>query len=494
MLWLFWLFLGVIAYAVITYVTKPVSDADEVEYDTSFSYSNPPYAPIVTGNKWSRTDFTPTWNWTSGGNDGVGSYRFRLNGGLFVTTTDLTYTPDSDLPVGRHTLEVQEANISGEWSDTGSYVSCIVEEKLINASDAADTDQFGISVSISGDGNTLVVGAHYADGAGTNQGQAYVYTRSGGNWTQQQILTASNGQDNHNFGSSVSISTDGTTILVGAADDYVIAIHSAYVYVLSDGVWVEQQILTASIADSDDQFGRFVSLSGDGNTALVSAHLSDVAGSDYGAAYIFTRSEGTWTEQQILYPSTSASEFGFTLHLSSDGNNAIIGTYSSNTVYIFAKIGGSWIEQALFSHADSRAGYPSGIAISNNGTAVVGADGHDKVYIYSRDGGAWAEYTVLQPSGDNSFGRSVSLSSDGVTLLVGANDDSTQGSTSGSASYYTFSEGTWSLTEKFYASDATAGDEFGESVSLSSDGCVAVVGAWRAHYGALSNTGAAYIF
>ncbi len=171
-------------------------------------------------------------------------------------------------------------------------------EQKLGADALGPSDEFfGTSVSISGD--TAVIGApSYDDGSNTDSGAAYVYVRSGTSWTEQQELRSSDLAASDNFGSSVSVSGD--TVIVGAKwdDDNGGNSGSAYVFLRSGEVWTEQQKLIASDGASSDWFGDSVSLSGD--TAVVGALLHDANGSGSGAAYVYFRSGSTWTEQQKL--------------------------------------------------------------------------------------------------------------------------------------------------------------------------------------------------
>ena len=155
------------------------------------------------------------------------------------------------------------------------------------ASDGAGYDYFGISVSISSDGNTAIVGAYFDDDKGSGSGSAYIYTRSGGTWSQQAKLIASDGASGDYFGRSVSISSDGNTAIVGAYfDDNKRG--SAYIYTRSGGTWTQQAKLLASDGASYDYFGVSVSISSDGNTAIVGAYTDDNENGDSaGSAYIF---------------------------------------------------------------------------------------------------------------------------------------------------------------------------------------------------------------
>jgi uncharacterized repeat protein (TIGR01451 family) len=208
---------------------------------------------------------------------------------------------------------------------------------------------FGFSVAISGD--TALVGA-ILDTVGLNsqQGSAYVFTRSGATWTQQQQLTASDGTAGDRFGFSAALSGD--TAIVGGSSDTVGAITlqgSAYVFTRSGTTWAQQQQLTASDGASGDQFGYSVALLGD--TALVGAYYDDVLYGDQGSAYFFVRNGTTWTQQTRLTASdaTAFEMFGGSVAL--DGNTALVGT-PYHQVGVNLRQGSVYFYQAYRTDAD----------------------------------------------------------------------------------------------------------------------------------------------
>jgi hypothetical protein len=269
-------------------------------------------------------------------------------------------------------------NSGGSWS----------EQQKITASDKATADYFGWSVAISSDGNTALVGAYAEDPDGAyNAGSAYIFTRSGGSWSEQQKITASDKALDDAFGSAVAISSDGNTALVGAWKDDLNA-GAAYILTRSGSSWSEQQKLTASDRASSDNFGRGVAISGDGTTALVGAHADNgVAGIQSGSAYIFTYSGGSWGQQTKLLASDAQvyDWFGYSVSLSSDGNTAIVGAHNDDidgaydntgTAYIFTRSGGSWSQQQKIANPEATTSHDNfgwSVAISGDGaTALVG--------------------------------------------------------------------------------------------------------------------------
>ena len=199
------------------------------------------------------------------------------------------------------------------------------DEAKILASDKQANDWFGTAVAISGDGNTLIVGAQYESGTGS----AYIFTRSGTTWTQQKKIQASDKGFEDQFGYSVAISGDGNTAIVGAQyeDTGATDAGAAYIFRRSGTNWGEQQKIQALDRGFDDLFGKSVAISENGNTAIVGAVVEDTGGSDAGAAYMFTRSGTTWSQQAKIQASDKQAfdNFGYSVAISYDGSTSIVG-------------------------------------------------------------------------------------------------------------------------------------------------------------------------
>ena len=186
-----------------------------------------------------------------------------------------------------------------------------------------------------------MVGAPADDGAGRfEQGSAYVFVRSGGVWSQQQKLEASDAATFDFFGFSVAIS--GETVVVGARSDERAAGRnqgSAYVFVRSGGVWSQQQKLEASDAAAGDVFGSSVAISGE--TVVVGAVLDDgAAGRDQGSAYVFVRSGGVWSQQQKLEASDAAAVDFFGRSVAISGETVVVGASGhSGAAGVLARLG-----------------------------------------------------------------------------------------------------------------------------------------------------------
>ena len=390
-----------------------------------------------------------------------------------------------------------------------TLTSTVAQQAKIQASDKQGSDYFGVSVAISDDGNTAIVGAPYEDTI-IDDGAAYIFTRSGASWTQQAKIQASDKQGNDHFGDSVSISSDGNTAIVGAGNESYTG--AAYIFTRSGTSWTQQAKIMASDKQQNDYFGRSVSISDDGNTAIVGASGEDTGGASAGTAYIYARSGTSWTQQQRIQASDKKTDgnFGVSVAISGDGNTAIMGAHefgiTGGSAYIFTWSGTTWSEQQKIQASDKQVQdyFGLSVAISEDGnTAIAGAFREDTggtdagaAYIFTRSGTTWTQQAKIQASDKQAgdwFGYSVSISGDGNTTLVGARSEDTGGTDAGAAYIFTWSGTTWTQKLKIQASDKQASDAFGHSVSISDDGNTAIVGASGEDTGA-TDAGAAYIF
>lgn len=374
------------------------------------------------------------------------------------------------------------------------------ETKLV-PSDGAGSDLFGRAVSISDDGGYALVGAAQHDVPSFLSGAAYVFVRDGSDWTEQSMLFALDAAAGDRFGESVALSGDGVYALVGATgdDDTEFISGSAYVFVRDGTAWSQQDKLNAEDPGDADQLGMSVALNGDGTVALVGAWLDDDNGDDAGSAYVFTRIGEAWAQEAKLLATDGAAGdwFGTGVSLSADGNYALVAAYfddddgeNSGSVYVFHRDGGAWTEQAKLVADDAAAldNFGFGVQLSGNGeVAVVGAwlddddgDRSGAAYLFTRSGTAWTQQSKLtadDAAAGDQFGYSVSINGSGTVVLVGANTDSDAGSESGSMYVFTRDGAMWAQAEKYTASDGAASDYFGRSVALSRNAGYGLVGA-----------------
>jgi len=327
----------------------------------------------------------------TGGTDAGAAYIFTRNDNIWTQEAKIQSSP-----IQQYASFGESVSISGDGNTAivGSWRSAFVftrsgstwtqQSTLIADPQREDNDAFGCSVSISNDGNTAIVGAYlfsaggYGAGGGYYaSGAAFIFTRSGSNWTQQAEIRASDKEEIDFFGYSVSISGDKNTAIAGAPQEDTGGSNagSAYIFTRSGSTWTEQAKIQASDKQGDDNFGWSVSISGNGNTAIVGTPYEDTGGSNAGSAYIFTRSGSTWTEQAKIQASGREAEkrFGRYVSISEDGNTIIVGAKSA--AYIFTRSGSTWSQRSkILSTVTVLFGYSVSISANGN-TAIVGAHG-----------------------------------------------------------------------------------------------------------------------
>jgi hypothetical protein len=279
--------------------------------------------------------------------------------------------------------------------------------KLVGTGVAGTFADQGNSVALSGDGNTAIVGGYADNYVGAPPpcpcalGAAWVYTRSGGVWTQQGSKLFGSGAVGPAVqrGSSVSLSADGNTAIVGGDEDNSGA-GAAWVFTRSNGVWSQQGsklVGTGAVGPLPTEQGLSVALSGDGNTAIVGGPLDN---NQIGAAWVYTQSGGVWTQQGAKLVGTGGvgtPTQGWSVSLSADGNTAIVGGYGDNgdvgAVWVYTRSGGVWTQQGsklvgTGAAGNAAQGYSVGLS-ADGSTATVGGF-HD-------NGNAGAAWVFVQP-------------------------------------------------------------------------------------------------
>ncbi|MGI9256961.1 MAG: fibronectin type III domain-containing protein, partial [Salinispira sp.] len=411
------------------------------------------------------------------------------------TTTDTItgLTNSSEYNVRVRAVNGVNGADKGAWSNvaTETPIPFSMQQATLWASTRRANDNFGYSVAV--DGDTAIIGAY--DG-GINKGSAYVFTRSGSTWTQQQELTADDGANGDYFGYSVAV--DGDTAIVGAYGDES-STGSAYVFTRSGSTWTQQPKLTADDGAGSDYFGYSVAVHGD--TAIVGAWGDD---SSTGSAYVFTRSGSAWTQQPKLTASDKLTSDRFGTSVAVDGNTAIVGAYrdesSTGSAYVFTRSGSAWPpqQQKLTADDDGAINDNFGISVAVDGnTAIVGAYGDESstgsAYVFTRSSSTWTrqqKLTADDGAASDWFGYSVAVDEDTDTAIVGAYQDE---SSTGSAYVFTRSSSTWTEQKKLTADDGADEDSFGTSVAV--DGDTAIVGAYGTDASNTKlNAGSAYIF
>jgi hypothetical protein len=390
----------------------------------------------------------------------------------------------------------------GATAYAGGGPCTTTELSKLTAPDAAGGDEFGISVSASGD--KLVVGSwRNAVGGNLQQGSTYVYRFDGTAWNYQTNLLQPDGAAYDRFGRSVAI--DGDIAVAGSHfdDDDGSKSGSASVFRFDGSEWNHVTKLNANDGSTGDEFGWSVAVSGD--TIVVGAHMDNGVGS----AYVFERDHGgieNWGQVAKLTASDAASEDHFGHAVGISGERIVIGAslHSGNTgaAYVFDRPGGGWAtgtENTKLMATDGALGDEYGTSVAVSGDhLIVGAYRDDDAgsasgaaYVYRLEADTWTE-TKLMPfdlaHGDY-FGYSVAVHGD--LAIIGAYLDDDNGTSSGSAYVFTFDGTSWSQRAKLAGFDGAGGDALGVSVGVT-DG-TAVVGAYH-DADAGTNTGSAYVY
>lgn len=403
-------------------------------------------------------------------------------------------------------------------SQLGGGANLFRESARLVASDpdASSNDAYAQSLAV--DHRTAIVSARFAnrdvDGDGSEEsdaGAAYVFEYSGGLWEVREILTASDGEQEQQFGTAVAL--DGDTAIIGTGDDSrdvngdnvdESSVGAAYVFVRSQGTWKQQEKLTASDAESEERFGDSVAITAD--TVLVGAprEKRDFDGDgdveiEVGAAYVFSRNNGVWTEQTKLTATNPEESGRFGKVVAVDSDTALVGSILADwdidgdgndesdvgTAHVFDRSQGSWSRQEVLYAADGAPGqsFTSGIALDSD-VALIGAkrderdidgDGSDErnlgaAYVFSRGSSGWGEQQkLISPSpNENAFFGSVALAGD--VAIVGAMGQRPGGlEQAGSAFVFTRSNGMWSHRQTLAPAGLEDEDRFGDSVAMAGD-------------------------
>jgi hypothetical protein len=358
--------------------------------------------------------------------------------------------------------------------------------KLVGSNGIGSSGQ-GSSVALSADGNTALV-----SGAEDNSqaGAMWVFTRSNGVWTQQGSKLIPTDEVGAAALTAVALSADGNTAAVGGRADNN-AVGAVWIFTRNQGVWTQQgnKLVGTGGGGSFFQQGSSVALSADGNTVISGA---DDDNKSVGAAWVFTRSNGVWTQQGPKLVGTGSigeAGQGSAVALSADGNTAVIGGNLDNNLvgaaWVFVRSNGVWTQQGNKLVGAGSAGQAlqgSSAALSADGnTAAFGGfgDGDElgAVWVFVRNNGLWTQQgdklVGTGSVGASGQGVSVALSADGNTLVVGGGEDN---QVTGAAWVFTRRAGVWTQRQKLVG---TAGGQsgLGRSAALSVDGRTALIGA-----------------
>ncbi len=358
----------------------------------------------------------------------------------------------------------------------------------------ASGDRSGRFISLSSDGSIVAIGAILNDGNGADSGHVRVYENQSGTWTQiGQDIDAEAAGD---FSGSVSLSSDGSIVAIGAQNNDGNDSNSGHVRVYQNqsGTWTQIGQDIDGEALSDDS-GSSLSLSSDGSIVAIGATNNDGGGNNSGHVRVYENQSGTWVQiGQDIDGEAVFDRSGFSVSLSSDGSIVAIGApfndgggNSSGHVRVYENQSGTWVQigqdidgEATFDRSGSSVSLSSDGSIIAIGAETNGGNGVDSghVRVYENQSGVWTQIGQDidgEASGDR-LGSSVSLSSDGSIVAIGAENNGGNGVDSGHVRVYENQSGVWTQAGQDIDGEAS-GDLSGSSVSLSSDGSIVAIGA-----------------
>lgn len=361
---------------------------------------------------------------------------------------------------------------------------------------------------------------------GTSEWSTPIHFKTRAAWlpvNEISIITASDKAANDLFGTSVAIAGDGSRMAIGTRDKTVGGISAAgqvYIYTWSGSTWVQESTLSAADKATGDYFGSTVTLDTTGSRLVVGAHNKTVAGfTGAGQVYTYTRAGSVWTQEStlVLADAAGGDSFGVTASIAADSSRLVVGAYGkivggvsgAGQVYTYTRSGATWVLETTLSAADKAAGDGFGITVSVDATATrlaVGARSREngaltdsgKVYFYTRTGTTWTEESTLMApdaAAGDWFGWGLALSSDGTLLAVGRAFRTVDGlAAAGQMQLYVLTGGTWSLEATLSASDKAATDFFGMNMAFTADRSKMAVCAFSRNSDGLTNSGAVYLF
>jgi hypothetical protein len=337
-------------------------------------------------------------------------------------------------------------DISGKTEQGSAYLykwtgSNWAETKF-TADDGALNDYYAWSVAISGDGNRIAIGAMKDAAPNAGQGSVYMYTYNGSTWEKIHFI-ASDGHSSDQYGVSISLSNTGNTLVVGSYADDVSDVAdnygSVYFYRWNGASWSETKKM-ASDKNIYAQLGWHVSISGDGNTVIAGAPKANGLEPSSGAGYVYKWNGSDWIETKIFASDGKSTDFfGSSVAISKDGTTIAIGSpwddinsnMNQGSVYLYKWNGSNWVETKLTaSDGLPEDWYGKSVSLSGDGTQLlVGSflddythSGQGTVYFYAWDGSTWNEEIIRATDGaaDDHFGYSVFISGDGGTYGITA--------------------------------------------------------------------------
>lgn len=409
------------------------------------------------------------------------------------------------------------------WSSVISFNTKIsyyptVEQAVLTASDKAAYDLFGSCVVLDTTGTRVAIGAPKAtpNGYGSYRGKVYIFVRSVSGWSQEALILSPDIVNEVYFGEKISISGNGDRIIVGSSQAQVSTAGNAgkaHIFVRSGTTWNLEATLSNPTPAAADQFGSSVTMDTAGTRVAIGVPYKDLPGNNNaGEIIVYTRSGSTWTQEATIRKSsgTSANDWlGYSIAISGDGTRIIAGgkldAYNVNArgeITVFVRSGTTWSQEQIIPGPSNMNEYYFGmfLDIDETGARFVASEytsmnvttyPQGKVYIFKRSGTTWNQEQVILSndiSNHDFFGCWVSMSSDGLVISAGAMGYGTIGK----AYVFSYNGVNWVQNSRFTNNDNQ--DRFGYSVSISGDGTKLAVGAYKASPSSISEAGQVEIF
>jgi len=338
--------------------------------------------------------------------------------------------------IGTDTDSIYQYNTVSNWQ----------QQALLTHSTRASGDSFGIAIAINKTGDEVVIGASGDDDRGAQSGTAWIFTRSGSTWTEQQKLLPDDTPTSASFGIQVAMNYNGDTIAITSSQDNITQTESGavYIYTKSGGTWSQQAKIKADTPINGESLGNGgLSLSDDGNTLIVGCPNVDDQASNQGAIYIFTRSGSTWSQEQRIYDSNGAASqfFGRGVSISGDGTIAAIGARGDDNnqgaVFVYtASSSPAGYDIANASHDTALTITGHGQSVSDHACLDFSSDG-TKMYVGGFSGDLILQYNLttafdvstasyvsgnnLDVSSETGYPTAIKFKSDGTKLYVVSN-------------------------------------------------------------------------
>ncbi len=424
---------------------------------------------------------------------------------------------------------VQACNLGGCADSTQISAADVMLDTIgyFKASNTEAADAFGYGLTVSLDGNTLAVVApgedsnatgingDQTDNSADDPGAVYVFRSSGSSWVQQAYIKASNIEPGDGFGSSLALSADGNTLVVGAprerssaigingdeADNSMWRAGAVYVFRFDGSDWYQEAYVKSLLTWEGQEFGRSVAVSADGNTFAAGAPAPNYFGA-FGRTFVFEFDGSVWRQQAVIRDEYRDSEFGWQVAMDRTGTLLAISAPIDSAIDVYRLDGGGWIHHSVIVPTRPPGmvieWFGNQLALSANGTTIAAFSAYTydpqtgeylcQAHIFRLDGTAWKEQETIRPVADRCHVK-LALAEHGNLLAIGRSSDDSSATGingdqtdmsapgAGAVHLFAFDNSAWGPTAYLKAPNTDAGDRFGSSVAFADNGSTLAVGA-----------------